>query len=373
VESAAFAAARAYEAGDCAGVVRLLGEQEPAASALDGISLYRRGFCRAALGRSGADADYAAAAERLAELIESGDAALDSHFYRVNALLNVGREDEATIAAQAAVESFRAGILDVPSTNAESWFRLGKLYRDAGDSAAALEPLGRAVTAAEQNEDGLREAYLERIVRWAGEEDDPGLADRAVKLMTRGRETTPSGLLALARADIGAGRLDSALEKFMLARRGGGEIGMAAQYAANAIQRANELKRWDLQPVLASADGTPLGALSDTELRQRIVAEAAELAPLLEAEPIEVPRKKGEGTRLMPPPEVATALRELQARLSGLLLEASRRGVPLREWAISGGYAPLVHHPLQRLYVQNARKRIDEQAAESPPQSPREP
>jgi hypothetical protein len=41
----------------------------------------------------------------------------------------------------------------------------------------------------------------------------------------------------------------------------------------------------------------------------------------------------------------------IQSRFAGLLLDAVSSGAPLREWAVQGGFAPLILQPWERLVV----------------------
>ena len=79
---------------------------------------------------------------------------------------------------------------------------------------------------------------------------------------------------------------------------------------------------------------------------------------------VEVPRKKGIGSRPAPNPEDAAALKTLQGRFTGLLLDAVRRQAPLQEWCVVDGYPPLVHNPWATLYVQRAAQDREKQLIE---------
>ncbi|MFN7966596.1 MAG: hypothetical protein U0V87_13005 [Acidobacteriota bacterium] len=129
-------AAAAYEAGRCAEVLSLYAGL-PADTALDGVSQYRWGFCLAEQRQPGAEERYSKAAEQLGREADRPGSNLLVHFYRVNALLNLDRKDDAKAAALAAITAWKGARFTVPADDAVSWFRLGKLTVDSGDAGRA--------------------------------------------------------------------------------------------------------------------------------------------------------------------------------------------------------------------------------------------
>ncbi|MBP7147453.1 MAG: hypothetical protein KBD01_07895 [Acidobacteria bacterium] len=348
--SAAIARARtAYEQNNCPDVVAALepfSTADAAGSALDGASHYRLGYCLAAVRRVPPEPQYGIAAEKLAREAAAPGTPLDTHFYLVNSLLNLGRDAEGTAAAKQAVERWRAGTLVVPADDAQAWFRLGKLFRDSGDGKGALEPFGRALDIDERKPGSLRTEYVRRIADHASEQLEQGLLQRASAVLARRGAAAPAapGGMVEARQLVAAGKFDEARPLLQQAAKGRGDEGMFAQYALGAIDRAGELPRWGL-----SAAAAPGGPTRD--LRPAL-ADAAKLGweTVRRARLVEVPRKKGEGTRasVLPDPE----LREAQARFTGLLLEAVRTNQPIREWAIADGYAPLIIRPWDSIVLE---------------------
>ncbi len=361
------AGGEAYDQTRCADVLAIL-EALPAGTSLDGVSTYRRGYCLGATRRGDPMPEYRKAAELLASETAAPGAPLEAHFYRVNALLNTQQRDEARKAAQLACERHRGGTLIVPQADADGWFRLGKLYRDAGDDKGALAPFRRALEAS-QGGSTLNVAYLERIADGARAAGDIELAKLAAAKLEERRPTDPQNALRRGRTLLASGDIPGARLAFNAARPAGGEVGMAAQYSAMALDRLEELVPFKLAPAETLADGTPIAsadlaaAISDVSRRAWTLMQQGKY--------IEKPRKKGTGTRLFPAPETETELRLLQAEFAGVLRESIVRGAPIREWAIQGGFAPLIHHPWARLFREQAEKR--EAAAKAPAAAPAAP
>lgn len=356
--------ARAYEQGNCAEVLAAYAAVPDAenALALDGITLYRWGYCLAAQGRPGAEAKYQKSAESLGFETTTPAARLEAHFYRVNALLNLQRAAEAQEAARLAVERYRGGTLVVPADDPAAWFQLGKLFRDAGDAKGALEPFTRALQVHEKGPAKLRRAYLERILDLATQQQDVELARRVNRELDTGATDERASAAREGRILLAAGDYEGAREAFDKAGRGGGSAAMDAQYAAAAARRALELRGWGREPVRTLPDGRNVADLATDDVRGALREVAVEAFKLFEqGHTVEVPRKKGQGTNAAPPPEDVRRLHDLQARFVGLLVDAVARRVPLQEWCVVDGYPPLVHNPWTVLYVQRAARDRDQQ------------
>ncbi len=350
-------AAEAYEAGRCAEVLAAFATlPAEAATALDGVSLYRWGFCAGNTGRSDAFDFYRRAAEKLQAETAAPGAPLDAYFYRVNALLNLDLAPEAEAAAKLAVERYRAGTLTVPQDDATAWFRLGKLFNDSGDPQGAMAPFGRALDAAAARPGSLRAAYLERIANAARLAGDAALAQRANAMLLAASSApgaTPDSPLQRMRALVRAGQYDDARKLLEEMSRDRGDLGMVAQYALGALDRVREVETQGARPdPRASLDGRDYpGALS---LEEALTATGREgWTAIGEGRVVEVPRKNRSlpGTRPAASFESMQRLLPIESRFAGLLLDAVASGAPLREWAVQGGFAPLILQPWERLVI----------------------
>ncbi len=142
---------------------------------------------------------------------------------------------------------------------------------------------------------------------------------------------------------------------------------MQAQYTSYAIERMQELAKWDLLPAENLADGTPI---VEADLRGELRKSAREAFQSFQGPALYIPRKRNKAeTRIQPSPEVDESMRITQSVFCGLLKEAVLRGAPLREWAISDGYAPLIHHRWRKLFREQAEKRAAEAAKAPAPAS----
>lgn len=352
-------AAEAYEAGRCADVLAAFGTLPAgAAASLDGVSLYRWGFCAGNAGQGDAFDYYRRAAEKLQAETTSPGAPLDAYFYRVNALLNLDLKPEAEAAARLAVERHQAGALTVPQDDAAAWFRLGKLYTDAGDPQGAMQPFGRSLDAAAARPGSLRSAYLERIANYARQAGDAELAQRANGLLLAAGGAAPGAApdnpLQRVRALVRAGQYDEARTALEALARDRGDVGMVAQYALGALDRVRDVEarggKPDPRATVEGGESYP-GGLS---LEEALSATGREGWTAIGAgRVVEVPRKNRSlpGTRPAASHETLARLLPIESRFAGLLLEAVATGAPLREWAVQGGFAPLVLQPWERLVI----------------------
>ncbi len=351
----------AYDQGRCEVVLATYNEVGMRDGLLiEGVDNYRIGFCIAYLNRGDPTSYYEAAARELAEATTAPSAGLMSYFYQVNALLNLHRNEEATLAARRAIERFEAGQLVVPEDEAESWFRLGKLFRDAGDPKGALVPFDQALDAAEKGH-MIRAPYLERIARGAGDAGDAKLARRAGALLAASSSGDRDASLRLGRVMLSAGDLSSAKTAFGAAAKARGEAGLAGQYSLRIVNRVEELEHWQIPLLETLPDGRALSALAPTDLQEEL-AKAAQVAFLaMQGRAAEAPRKNKPGTRPVPLPETTRAMHDAQQVFASLARIAIQRGYPIREWAIGGGYTPLLYHPWRRIFVNHIRQQRQDQ------------
>lgn len=357
------AAAAAYEAGRCAEVLSLYSGL-PGGATLDGVSQYRWGFCLAEQRQPGAEERYTKAAEVLGREAAGARAPLLVHFYRVNALLNLERKDEAKDAALTAIAAWKAGQLTVPADDAVSWFRLGKLTSDSGDAKGALDPFRRAIAIAASQPGALRQAYLERIGNYAREQGDTELSAAALAELEKVAPSSPKTLLQRAQLLIEARRWDEAKALLDPAGRGPSDEAMSARYTAGIVDRAREVDGWKLAFGKQTANGRAFSSLKDEELLQAIAEAGAAGYRAMSGASREVARKRQGGTRPVPTPATAADMQQAQAVFVGALLEALRRSAPLQEWAVQGGFPLLIYQPWETLFNQRLEQSGERQTAE---------
>lgn len=354
-------AARAYENGDCQGVLAALGSlpRPEEDLAFDGLSQYRLGYCSNLLRRGNGQQYYAKAAEILGLELSTPAARLESYFYRANALFNLQKDVEAVSAAQLARTRWKAGQLTIPAEEPQAWFMLGKLLADSGNLDEALEPFGKAVALVEKGKK-LRPAYLDRILQLATQRQNGDLAKRAQALL--GDKETPGGSGSVfprqGLVQMANGAWEEALATFAAASNRPGEAAAGIYYAKGVLERTVELKTWGLAINNQLPDGRKTSDLRTDELQKALSALAAKTAPLFTGLLVEVPRLPKKGTNPAPDLPIQKELRESQQAMVPLLLEAVRRQLPLQEWAISGGYQQWVLLSWNSVFVQrNAGQR----------------
>ncbi|MFN7966597.1 MAG: hypothetical protein U0V87_13010 [Acidobacteriota bacterium] len=136
---------------------------------------------------------------------------------------------------------------------------------------------------------------------------------------------------------IEARRWDEAKAMLDPAGRGQSDEAVAARYAAGVVERARGSMR-ELPFGTMNAQGKPFASLSDEDLLQAVGEAGAAGYRAMGGASRELARKRQGGTRAVPAPETAEQMHQAQATFVGALLEALRRGAPLQEWAVQGGF-----------------------------------
>lgn len=347
--------ASAYDQGNCTEVlaaIRSLPNPEQDL-ALDGLSQYRWGFCLGLTGQGDPNSHYTAAADILGLELKSRSPRLDAFFYRVNALQNLKRADEATATAKDAIARWKAGTLTAPAGAPASWFQLGKLFVDGGDPKGAAAHYRRALDAAAESKRPLRSVYTERIADFALAHKDTDLARKAVSALSAADPDSLSTIERSGRLLLALGDVAGARDQFRKAGRIAGEAAVEVQYMASALDRVLELNEWGEKPRDTLPNGKAISGLSSDEL-QAALRDCATDFRQVQGPVVEVPRPKGPGTRPAPHPAVARRLHEVQARFAGLLLEALRRQATLQEWSVPDGYAQLIRSAWAGAFMQRA-------------------
>jgi len=326
-------AAALYDEGRLVEARPLL-DQLDAAGAADGPSLYRLAYCQRVAGDvPAADATQARARERLeAELAGARD--LEVPFYLANTYQNLSQPGEVRRVAAAATERHARGELGAASSAVEQ-FRLAKLHADLGHDAEAAAAYARSLEA--QAAEGRR---LPSYERWAARylanatflaRDFPAAAGYYARLLAAG-DAGLADLDRLAVARLRSGLFREAAEAWKQAEVLDAADGDRLRYSQRVALLAADAGA--LAP--AAPSGAAWSSLSREEL-ETVLREQAE----------RVKAAVAEGSATEPPgPE---RRKELQATIAGAratfaaaAVEYTARGLPLRETAFFGGWAPLL-------------------------------
>lgn len=336
-EDRAVIAVQRYDSGDYAGARELL-EALHAEGRLDGPMLYRLAFSRGATGDLEGRAQ--AEAEALARLETAHAAAgsdLEVAFYLANAYRNAGRSGDALRVASQTTSAFDRGDHARPSDPTDQ-FRLGKLYEDQGLTDRSTRWYTEALAVMDREPDryaGYRRWGHRHIGDVAFGAADYGRAAAEYRAAAETRGATADDW---DRAAVAAGRLgrwSEAEQAWRTAETLDPAKADRARYCRRLAAIAVELGSLPL----VAPDGRAYRELSRDDL-ERLMKEQAQAvdAALAELRPDE-----------SIPPEMAQGL---QARLDAskpvfvaAALEYALRGLPIRETAFVGGYAPLIFQP----------------------------
>lgn len=327
-------AVRLYDAGQYAEALDIL-EALNHEGGLSGAMLYRLAFARGrvgdAVGKQQAEALALSALETEFETAPT----LENGFYLSNAYRNGGRTEDSGRTARLTTDHVEAGEIPSPAA-ATALFQLAKLYADQGRSELALTWYRKAITA--MNEDPERHvAYL----RWAhrycagvlASGDDPTAAREHLDALGSIGDPTPEDLDRLATVQARMGEYQEAAETWRRAERLNPSNADRPRYCNRLARLAATLESMPT----AAPDGKPFKEMSQEEL-EAAMAREAQVA-------LDAAAEAGGG-------EISAERRkELQARMdaakpqfAAAAMEYALRGLPIRETAFFGGYAPLIFH-----------------------------
>jgi tetratricopeptide (TPR) repeat protein len=335
-ESLEAEAIRLYEAGDYPGALVKI-EQLDAEGLADGPMLYRLYFCQQARRDARARDTLDRAREQLeAEVATSTDLAVP--FYLSNIYGNVGRLTDRGQVASRTTARIESGELAEPAT-ALDMFRVGKLYADQENTAAAHEWYGKALDAFAVAGDAAPPAYVVWAARSLGEEayraGDYEVAERYLGLLVKQEDVQVADydLLAMSRVRVGkyaeAGRAWNKAELLDPAR------GDRARYCKNLASQA-----YDIGVLPATApDGRAWSELTKEDLEATMLDQATAARQAI-AEAVEAGTLRGPPRR-----EIQAKIDPMRAWFMAAGLEYALRGHGIREAAFFGGYAPMVFRP----------------------------
>lgn len=362
----------AYDAGQYGRAMPLFEALDTDDSA-DGATLYRLAYCYSTIpDPQKSQSTYDRARSVLEAKVATPGATLEEHFYLVNALLTLERDQDARAAAEkavAAVESCRLPVLP----GALSHFRLGKLYGDAGRIDRQVSWYRRALAGFDTDPAAPR-AYVNRArLTVLGFDVEQGNWAAVIPSLQRERAQNPRSTEAaglLFAAQIRSGDLEAALATVESIRKGGGDLGDSAVYLEGIVTTVKRMaSAGHSLPAREPDDRSPM-SLTREELigtpekdglrggrfqeaaqvgRQLISAEAEDGSYRIEERgPKKIPVK-------LPGEALLRRIDDAQGRFISLCLEAFRRGMPLQELTFRTGAQQLLVHDWRQLWVQAHR------------------
>lgn len=314
---------------------RTLLEKLDAAGALDGPLLYRLSFCIAATADPAGQQAILERARAALEQEVASDPTLESAFYLANALRNLNRRSEAREAALQAVARVESEAWNPPDDPAEA-FRVAKLYADLGRQTEAVLWYHKALEGLETVPDKAP-VYIRWARRYLADlsfsRADFAAAEKEYAALAETGQAEQADWDRLAVARMRLGDWSGAEEAWRGAERVNPGEADRARYARHLAALAGVLKSL---PAVAP-DGRLWSELSQQDLesimktngdRTKEIRGAAAAAELSEEE------RRG----------LATELVGIKPVFVAACVEYTLRGLPIRETAFFGGYAPMIFH-----------------------------
>ncbi len=310
-----------YDSGDYDAALPLL-EKAAQKGLKDGDLYYQLGYIYDRKGRPEKSREFREKAlPLLQERSASRDGTLETWYYLTALYANLNRPEEMKKAAAEGIRRFG----EAPGLGGEDLFRLGRLYQFAGEGGKGAAAYHRAVEAFEGGEDPnptfrslalLADARTDRGSRHYA---DASRKFQQAAALSPGNAPPP---FDLALAHLGAGELDQAKGEFD--RVQDPDRSSEAQYGADLARRLKEAG--------GALDRTPDGKtpmeLDNTALEAALRSAAESLRKAREAP------ASGKGA--------AGSDRAPERLFFSLAAEWMLRGNPIREAALSGGYADLI-------------------------------
>lgn len=325
----------AYARGDYLRAAAVYDELDRAGQA-GGVVLYKLYFCQRSMGDPGADGTLQRAVERLAaEAPESKS--LETHFYLVNAYSSSGRGSEAQEAARLATDGLESGAVAEPG-NWEAMFRAGKLYSDRQAPEQAIAWYTRSLDAHGSLETPPPSPYIPWARRYIVDRSlESGDLATAEDQLGRLVSDEPNGedLDRLAVLRVRLGHYGGAVEAWRQAERLNPADANRARYCWRLAQFADGLETLPA----AAPDGRSWGDLSREELEAMLAEQAGVVGKSIQA---------GIESHPMAEPLRAELQQQVDAAQPVFVaagLEYAVRGLPIRQTAFFGGYAPLIFNP----------------------------
>lgn len=323
-----------YDAGNYA-EARVLLEQRVAAGASDGPTLYRLYFCQREAGDDAARTTLLAARAALEAELPAATR-LEVPFYLANVYRNTARLADASRIAQEATARVEAGTLAQPKDGL-GMFQLGKLYADQdrpGDAANWYKQAIKAFAAAGEKLPPAAQWAARFLGEKADEAGDFAVANENLGLLLDAGSATIPDLNRLAIVRVRLGDFEGAATAWRKAGILNPVEGDHPRYCAQLAKQAAEIGTLPAK----APDGRGWETLSPAELEERMLERAAAAHAALAAAP---PRDTLELDRVR---EINAAIGKDREVFVRAALEYAMRGLPIRETAFRGGYAPMIFH-----------------------------
>jgi tetratricopeptide (TPR) repeat protein len=331
-------ATRLYDGGRYAEAKVLL-ETLDGEGRANGPALYRLAFCLGALKDREGERRVLERAVAALETEVGSSGGLESSFYLANAYRNLGRAAEARDAAAAATGRVERGEAPSPSLAVDQ-FRLAKLYADQGLTGPAQRWYQAALEGFAAEPDRYP-AYIQWASRYLGDlafsKADFATAEKFYGTVAQSPGASVVDLRRLGISRVRLGRFAEAADAWGRAEKLDPAEADDVRYGARVASQAAVIGH--LPP--SGPDGRAWNAYTREEIEKTMADQVAVARETL-----------GQAEQSPLPAGVTTDA--LQARLDqahatflAAALEYTARGLPIRETAFVGGYAPLIFHPEQ--------------------------
>jgi tetratricopeptide (TPR) repeat protein len=310
-----------YDRGDYDAALPLL-EKAAAQGLEDGEVYYQLAFIYDLKGQAEKAREFREKAGPLLEKrIASSNAPLESYYYLTALYFNLQKGEEMKAAAEHGIAKF-GGAQDLSGSDL---FRLGRLYQFQGRGDLSAASYHRAVERFEKEPEPNSILYslaLDADGRTDFQSHRFADARRKLDLSSQLNPKAPDSSFRRGLARLGAGDLDGAAALFAQVRDE--EHLTEAQYALDLVRHLKLLGG----PTTVDAAKKPLMEMDDAFLEQAIRSAADA-----------VRKSRAEAST---GPESSKAIQESERIFFSLTWEWMIRGKPIRETALSSGYADLI-------------------------------
>jgi tetratricopeptide (TPR) repeat protein len=292
-------------------------------------------YCQRSAGDAGAaDATQARAQARLAADLDKSKT-IEVPFYLVNTYQNLGNSAELVRVAGLATQRYERGELGTATSSADM-FRLAKLYADLGNEAQALAWHARSIDA-QTAEGHTLPSYLRWSSRYLAEakfrSKDFAAAGRYYSVLFQAGDANVVDLDRWASASVRTGKFQDAADAWKQA-----EILNPAE---------DDRWRYSQRVALLALDSGDLPGVSPAgKAWPELTREELETLMHEQAERVKAAVAEGsvEGAPVTPERRAAleAEIKDARGPFTAAALEYTVRGLPIRETAFFGGYAPLL-------------------------------